>query len=486
MPKLYVVVDQLDDWAPYHASPDVITFDDYLRLDPAQSPPRRTRVINLCQDSGYLGKAYYCALMAEARGHRVLPSVRDLNDAASGTIETAGVRRALDQLDPGQPGETRLLRAWFGQCSQDGLGRVARRMFEACPCPLLEARLRHEHRWEIENLRVLSLSDLIDDAEQEAFGTALERFSARLWRQPRRQRVFRYDLAILADGQERLPPSDRVALKRFVKAARDLRIAAEIIGPRDLVRIGEYDALFIRATTSVDHFTYRFARRAEREGLTVIDDPMSILRCTNKVYLAELLQRHDVPIPKTRIVSSADQATVDDLVATLGIPLVLKVPDGSFSIGVSKVNSAKELSRELERLFEQSAVLLAQEYLFTDYDWRIGVLNGEPLYACRYFMVRGHWQIYQHGKQRSASGDFETLPIAEAPRPVVEAALRAADLIGNGLYGVDLKQKDRRVAVIEVNDNPSIESGVEDKILGRELYDVIMREFLRRMEARTR
>ena len=55
-------------------------------------------------------------------------------------------------------------------------------------------------------------------------------------------------------------------------------------------------------------------------------------------------------------------------------------------------------------------------------------------------------------------------------------------LMGNGLYGVDLKQVGRRCVVIEVNDNPNIDSGFEDKILGDELYRRIMRGFLRRVE----
>ena len=60
----------------------------------------------------------------------------------------------------------------------------------------------------------------------------------------------------------------------------------------------EFDALFIRETTLVNHHTYRFARRAASEGLVVIDDPESILKCTNKVFLAELLSRHKMPMPQ--------------------------------------------------------------------------------------------------------------------------------------------------------------------------------------------
>ena len=69
-----------------------------------------------------------------------------------------------------------------------------------------------------------------------------------------------------------------------------------------------------------------------------------------------------------------------------------------------------------------------------------------------------------------------------APSEVVKLALRATAPIGDGLYGVDIKQTADRLVVIEVNDNPSIDAGVEDEQLESELYRRIMQEFLRRME----
>ena len=142
-----------------------------------------------------------------------------------------------------------------------------------------------------------------------------------------------------------------------------------------------------------------------------------------------------------------------------------------------------ELQETLRDLFRKSALLLAQEYLYTDYDWRIGVLNNRAIFACKYFMVRDHWQIYRYGAEGGVdSGRFQTLPTHEVPRAVIETALRATRPIGNGLYGVDIKQSGDRIAVIEVNDNPSIESGVEDQYLGLELYHLIMEDFLRRLD----
>ena len=126
---------------------------------------------------------------------------------------------------------------------------------------------------------------------------------------------------------------------------------------------------------------------------------------------------------------------------------------------------------------------MAQEYLPTTFDWRIGILDRKPLYACRYFMAPGHWQIIrQEEKGRGRYGKVETLPVELAPPKAVKAALKAANLIGDGLYGVDVKESNGRFVVIEVNDNPNINSGFEDAVLKDELYRRIVEVFVRRME----
>ncbi|MEQ9607415.1 MAG: RimK family alpha-L-glutamate ligase, partial [Kiloniellaceae bacterium] len=240
--------------------------------------------------------------------------------------------------------------------------------------------------------------------------------------------------------------------------------------------------LFIRETTRIDNHTYRFAKKAAAEGMPVIDDPGSILRCTNKVYLAELLQAHKIPAPKTMLV---DSNTLEQLDKAIPYPIVLKIPDGSFSRGVHKAENRQELEAIAKDLLKRSDVILAQEFMYTKYDWRVGVLNRKPLYVSQYMMARKHWQIVQHGPAGSVvEGASKTLAIADAPEAVVNTALAAANLIGDGLYGVDLKQNERGVFVIEINDNPSIEAGVEDAVLKDGLYTAIVQDFIRRIESR--
>ncbi len=65
-------------------------------------------------------------------------------------------------------------------------------------------------------------------------------------------------------------------------------------------------------------------------------------------------------------------------------------------------------------------------------------------------------------------------------------AERAPSSIGDGLYGVDIKEVKGRFLVIEVNDNPSIEGGDEDRVLKQKLYDQVMGSIYRRLEQKGR
>ncbi|MDH4233363.1 MAG: RimK family alpha-L-glutamate ligase [Nitrospirota bacterium] len=327
----------------------------------------------------------------------------------------------------------------------------------------------------------MEANDIPSEHRQFVVGVARE-FIGR--RRPMRHRIsMRYDLAILHNPKEKEPPSNPKALQRFVRSAESLGLAAELIGKEDYGRLAEFDALFIRETTGVTHHTYRFARKAAAEGLVVVDDPESILKCTNKVFLAELMEKHRIPVPKTVIVHRDNAKLIPGL---LGLPCILKKPDSSFSLGVVKAESEKELSAYIDDMLDRSELLIAQEYMPTGYDWRVGIFDRQPLYVCKYYMAGGHWQIIRRDENGTKTGDgmSETLPVEHAPTGVVRAALRAANLIGDGLYGVDIKQSGKSFYVMEVNDNPNIDAGIEDSVLKEELYLRIIRVILRRIEQR--
>ena len=487
MPSPIIVVEDLADWKADSEVQPTVHVDDYL-TGSEYHRLKNARVINLCRSYDYQSVGYYCSLLAEARRHRVIPTVRTMLDLGGKSMYGLDAERLSElvgenvgEIESGVMVTSFELDVYFGRTRSEPFAEFARHLFDAFPCPILRVGFRRsDHNWIVSTIRPL-FPHKLEPKKRRFFDQTLDRWLQRRWRSPRAKSQTRYDIAIL-HTRDQLGPSNEGAIRQFLEAGKKLKVNAEVIGAKDYPHLAEYDALFIRDTTHIKHYTYRFSQRAEAEGMVVIDDPSSILRCTNKVYLAELLRTHRVPAPKTVIMGATD---VDAAEAAIGYPMVLKIPDGSFSRGVVRVETPAELRKSAKRLLRTTDLILAQEYVYTEFDWRIGILNRQPIYACKYFMSERHWQIMHHMSDGSyKEGRTQTIPISEVPPGLLAIALKAANLIGDGLYGVDLKQTKNGVRVIEINDNPSIDAGFEDQVLKDEIYLKVMAEIVRRLDQR--
>ncbi|MCA8974710.1 MAG: RimK family protein [Planctomycetes bacterium] len=482
--RYLVVVSDPKDWPHTLPNVEVVATRAYL-TDPAYSTLERVRVVNLCRSMAYQKNGYYVSLLADARGHRPLPNIETIQNMKSQVITAIAasdvqglIERSLGEITASQF----VLTVYFGKNVARRHARLAEALFQLFPCPYMMAsftRGERSRRWRLESLKPLAQGD-IPPGHIEFAAEATAQYLARSHSSSRKPATYPYDLAILVDPDEKDTPSNHRALQRFAKAGNEVGFNVESIHQEDYGRLAEFDALFIRTTTSVNHYTFRFACRAKALGIPVIDDPVSILRCANKVYLAELAEQQGILVPQTMIVH---RGNVGELEQRLGLPCVLKEPDSAFSAGVVRVDTSADLHAKVRELLDRSDLVIAQGFVPTEFDWRVGVLDGVPLYACRYYMADGHWQIIQRDErgQTKDAGRAETLPVEQAPTRVIKTAVKAANHIGRGLYGVDLKEVGGKVYMIEVNDNPNIDAGFEDAILGQELYLRIMRTFLNRV-----
>jgi glutathione synthase/RimK-type ligase-like ATP-grasp enzyme len=484
--KAILVIENKRRWPLRLAGAEVVSARDYLHGE-TWAGLRGLRVYNFCRTYGYQTLGYYVSLLAAARGHRPIPTVETLQDLRLAPV----VRMVSDDLEELiQKSLARLkgrrfeLSVYFGRNLAKRYDALARALHEQFPVPLLSAGFeRHGHEWRLVTVRPVAAGEVPESHRSFVIKMAEYHFGRRQ-RPSRAKRSYRYDMAILNAPGAADAPSDPRALRSFVRAAAKVGIDARLIDHADASEIAEYDALFIRETTYVDHPTYRLSRRAATEGLVVIDDPISILRCTNKVFQAELFARHGIPHPETIV---AHDDNVEEIADTVGLPCVLKRPDSSFSRGVVRVDTADDLRAKAAEFLKDSELVVAQAFMPSEFDWRIGVLGGEPLYACRYHMARGHWQIVAKGARgRWRFGRVDPVPLDQVPKEALDIGVRAARLIGDGLYGVDIKEVAGSFLVIEVNDNPNIEAGYEDAILGEELYLAVMEWFRSRLESRGR
>jgi glutathione synthase/RimK-type ligase-like ATP-grasp enzyme len=476
-----VVVDYLKDWDEAIDEIEVIEAQSYL-TDTQYTDIRNARIFNMCRSYKYQSAGYYVSLLAEARGHKSIPSVTTMQDLKSPTIVraiTVELNELIQKSLAGLRSKSFTLSIYFGQNVAKKYEKLCKQLHDLFQAPLLRAQFVLKDEWVLQSISSIPVNEVPENHQSYLVRFAKAYFARHRFSGAKITRKT-YDLAILVDPEEQEPPSDKKAIQNFMDVADSMGFYVELITKDDYRRLAEFDALFIRETTSVNHHTYKFARKAFADGLVVIDDPVSILRCTNKVYLAELLAKAKVPTPKTMIIHKDNKLEVEGI---LGLPCVLKKPDSSFSQGVVKVKDAASLIKELDLMLAESELIIGQEFTPTDFDWRIGVLDKQPLYACKYFMAKGHWQIYNwEGKKQDTSGDAETVPFEDVPFFVLHTALKAANLIGDGLYGVDVKEIDGKAYVIEVNDNPSIEAGCEDKILKKELYASIIKSLKRRID----
>ena len=478
MPKL-IIVENPSHWRFNLEDVEVISPSRYIEGE--DYPARGLKVINLCKSYQYQSLGYYVSLLAEARKHKVLPGVSTIQDLRFPSILREDSQDFDDLIQASFKGvatDKVEFNIYFGSSNEEDLNPLAKQLFQYIQAPSLRATFTKRSKWVLQSIKPLSLGE-VPEEDQSLLRSSAERYLLRK-REVRADKK-KYDMAILVDPKDANPPSDEKAIQKFIKAGDQAGFNVELITREDFDELIQFDALFIRETTYVNHYTFRFAKKAQSLGLTVIDDPESILKCTNKVYLNELLTANKILTPKSYVVSKENYKTLSE---KLPYPFILKQPDGAFSKGVFKIKDPEEYKKVCTEMFVKSELLIAQEFLPTTFDWRVGIIDGKPLYVCKYFMATEHWQIVNwNSEKQNREGDVEAVAVDNAPAGLIRTALKATALIGRSLYGVDMKEVDVKFYVIEINDNPNIDSGMEDKILKDKLYATIMDVFLNKIKA---
>ena len=137
--------------------------------------------------------------------------------------------------------------------------------------------------------------------------------------------------------------------------------------------------------------------------------------------------------------------------------MIIKEPSTSFSLRVEKVMDIAGFFRVARRFITfgmDRRPAVRAEHVRLAGRW----LGGKLLYVCKYTIPSVTFKI-----QASVNGNMvyaaSNMPEEKVPPHVIQLGIDAAEAIGNGLYGVDIKNNNGDACVIEVNDNPSLESG---------------------------
>jgi hypothetical protein len=188
--------------------------------DPALADGVGRKVFNLCRSFRYQAAGYYVSLLAEARGHRPLPSVSAIQDLRLAPVVKL-VSHDLEELIQSNlrriKSDAFELSIYFGHNLAAGHQRLASAIFNAFPAPLLRAKFDRNGTWRLTSVRVIGLGE-VPDSHREFLVQQAERYLRRAPRRGKPMAPTRFDLAILHDPNDPLPPSNTAALKRFVHA----------------------------------------------------------------------------------------------------------------------------------------------------------------------------------------------------------------------------------------------------------------------------
>ena len=224
-------------------------------------------------------------------------------------------------------------------------------------------------------------------------------------------------IAILFDDDEPDPPSNAAALEKFTVAARALGMRPAFIGRDDIERLDEFDGLFIRDTTERQslHVPVRASRGCRRPGRhrrSRLDPEMHEQGVPERAAVAAQRTRAedaDRPSRQRRPDRPGARAAVHPEAARQRV--LARRDEDRVRGGAARLRSST--------LFAQSDLVVAQEWLPTEFDWRVGVFDRRPLFVCKYFMAQGHWQVVKRESGRKLEGSTVALSVGEAPEIVV-------------------------------------------------------------------
>ena len=205
-----ILVDQPKDFPNAETPHKVITTSDYLARPKLFEG--RPKLVNLSRSYAYQSKGYYASLLAEARAHRVVPTVETmlelrevkLYEHALPELEEE-LNRCARKADFQPEGEFRFL-VCFGIAHDPRFESFGRLLFDWFRCPALEITVEPGQRLSIDRIRPRTVTRLAN-GEAAFFRECLHQHTKREWRDPKGRSVAKYDLAVLHDPNEKIPPS---------------------------------------------------------------------------------------------------------------------------------------------------------------------------------------------------------------------------------------------------------------------------------------
>jgi ribosomal protein S6--L-glutamate ligase len=227
-------------------------------------------------------------------------------------------------------------------------------------------------------------------------------------------------------------------------------------GPSIVIKgrpLSSYDAVIPRIGSSVTFYGTAVVRQFEQMGVFTLNGSHAIAISRDKLRSLQILSRYKLGMPSTAFVR--DRKSILDAINRVGgAPVIIKMLEGTQGIGVILADTTKIAEAIVETLQSTKQNVIIQKFVAESKgkDVRAFVIGDRVVAAMRRSAVGTEFRSNVH---RGGSTEAITLP------PEYEAtAVRAAQILGLRVAGVDMLEGKDGPQIMEVNSSPGLE-GIE-------------------------
>ncbi len=217
--------------------------------------------------------------------------------------------------------------------------------------------------------------------------------------------------------------------------------------------LSEYDAVLPRIGASITYYGTAVVRQFQEMDVFCANTAHGILNSRDKLRSLQLLSRHHIGIPRTTFVR--DKSDVLPAIKRVGgAPVIIKLIEGTQGIGVLLAESVKAAESIVELLQSQKQNVLIQKFVAESKgkDIRAFVVGDR--------VVAGMRRVAQGQEFRSNVHRGGVAEAVELPEEYQETAVRATQIMGLRVAGVDMLEAESGPQIMEVNSSPGLE-GIE-------------------------
>ncbi len=217
--------------------------------------------------------------------------------------------------------------------------------------------------------------------------------------------------------------------------------------------LSTYDAIIPRIGASITFFGLAVVRQFEQMGVYSANESIAISRSRDKLRSMQILSRHDIGIPPTTFVR--DKRDVLRAIERVGgAPVIIKLLEGTQGVGVILADSVKIAQAIVETLHSANQNVLIQKFVSESKgrDIRAFVVGDRVVAAMR--------RVAQGDEFRSNVHRGGAAEAVQLDPEYERTAIRAAQIMGLRIAGVDMLESSEGPQIMEVNSSPGLE-GIE-------------------------